>query len=301
MNTVTYPTRHPSVEALHLSVLNAKEVAAWCGGRVIDSASDGAWVLFTDLDGRSQTAVPRDYIVKLGPGKFGRYTEEEFEHEFDLFAGTIGGDYLLVRRPTTDFRVELGDQVFTAEQWAIIQAYAEGHTRAALMEDEGHRAQRQNAAFHKVMGIETATSPRAIPAEDVPVVIELIREEFIDELIPALGAHVTFTPDGKFDDIAVMGAPDVVEIYDALIDILYVTYGALNRAGMQAEPGYDEVQGSNMSKLGRDGLPIIAGPNDPDGVFEGRVKKGPDYYKPNLRFVLSEQGWVDPELEERVA
>ncbi|URC17902.1 MazG-like nucleotide pyrophosphohydrolase [Microbacterium phage Endor] len=301
MNTAFYPTRHPSVEALRLNVLNAKEVASWVNGRVIDSAADGKWVLFTDQDGKSQTAVPSDFIVKYGPGKFGRCTEQEFEHEFDVLGATVGGDYLLVRRPTTDFRVELGDQVFTAEQWAIIQAYAEGHTRAAFMAEQGHKAQRQNRAFHNAMRIPSAGSPQAIPASDVPVVIELIREEFIDELIPALGARVTFTPDGKFESIAVDGEADVVEIYDALIDILYVTYGALNRAGMEAEPGYDEVQGSNMSKLGDDGQPIIAGPNDPDGVFPGRVKKGPHYYKPNLRFILEEQGWVDPETEERVA
>jgi predicted HAD superfamily Cof-like phosphohydrolase len=299
VNTITYPSRHPSVEALHLSVLNAAEVARWCGGRVIDSASDGKWVLFKDEHGKSQTAVPGDYIVKHEAGKFVRHTAEEFEHEFDLFGGTVGGDYLLVRRPTTDFRVELGDQVFTAEQWAIIQAYAEGHTRAALMEHEGHKAQRQNAAFHKAFGIETPSVPQAIPADQVPVVIELIREEFIDELIPALGAHVVFTSDGKFEWIDVDGEPNVVEIYDALIDILYVTYGALNRAGMNAEPGYDEVQGSNMSKLGLDGKPIIAGPNDPDGIFEGRVKKGPDYYKPNLTYILEEQGWN--QVEEKVA
>lgn len=153
---------------------------------------------------------------------------------------------------------------------------------------KGHKAQRQNRDFHEAMGIFTARSPRAIPLEDVPVVMELIREEFIDELIPALGARVTFTPDGKFDVIARGGEPNVVEIYDALIDILYVTYGALNRAGMDAEPGYDEVQASNMSKLGEDGKAIIAGPNDPDGIFPGRVKKGPNYFKPDLARVLNE-------------
>lgn len=158
----------------------------------------------------------------------------------------------------------------------------------------GHKAQQQNAEFHAAMGIATAGSPRAIPAADVPVVIELIREEFIDELIPALGARVSFNSDGTMKTITVTGTPNVVEIYDALIDILYVTYGALNRAGMNAEPGYDEVQGSNMSKLGADGKPIIAGPNDPDGIFPGRVKKGPNYYKPNLARVLMEQGWVKP-------
>lgn len=165
---------------------------------------------------------------------------------------------------------------------------------------EGHKAQRQNREFHNVMGIATAASPRAIPVEDVPVVIELIREEFIDELIGALGARVEFNPNGTMKTITVTGTPNVVEIYDAAIDILYVVYGLLNRAGMQAEPGYDEVQASNMSKLGEDGKAIIAGPNDPDGIFEGRVKKGPNYFKPNLTMVLMEQGWVKPTDAEQI-
>lgn len=187
------------------------------------------------------------------------------------------------------YSVELGDQRFTEGQWKVIEAYARGFHLSRLAEGP-HLAQTQNARFHEAMGIYTAPRPRAIPADDIPVVMELIREEFI-ELIDALGAEVTFTPDGKFDTIRRARDVDVVETYDALIDILYVTYGALNRAGMNAKPGYDEVQGSNMSKLGPDGKPIIAGPNDPDGIFPGRVKKGPLYYKPNLRAVLREQGW----------
>jgi predicted HAD superfamily Cof-like phosphohydrolase len=151
--------------------------------------------------------------------------------------------------------------------------------------------QDQNKAFHNAMQIPSAGSPQAIPQSDVPVVIELIREEFIDELIPALGARVIFTQDGKIGHLIQSHVPNVVEIYDALIDILYVVFGALNRAGMQAGPGYIEVQASNMSKLGADGQPIIAGPNDPDGIFEGRVKKGPNYFKPNLAQVLRDQGW----------
>lgn len=193
------------------------------------------------------------------------------------------------------YYVNLGDQRFTQAQWELIQLYAEGFHRAQLEAAQGqpteHKAQRQNAEFHKVMGIHTPRYPRAIPSEDVPVVIELIREEFIDELIPALGARIIWTHDGKIGHLVQTHEPNVVEIYDALIDILYVTYGALNRAGMQAEPGYDEVQASNMSKLGADGKPIIAGPNDPDGIFEGRIKKGPDYFRPNLTLVLREQGW----------
>lgn len=206
------------------------------------------------------------------------------------------------------YYVELGYQRFTQHQWELIQLYAQGFHRAQQHDEyeaghaegfhmgrstpeKGHKAQRQNREFHDVMGIATAASPQAIPAEDVPVVIELIREEFIDELIPALGFKATFTHEGKLDTLERVAEPNVQEIYDAFIDILYVTYGGLNRAGMDAEPGYDEVQGSNMSKLGEDGKPIIAGENDPDGIFPGRVKKGPNYYKPNLARVLAEQGW----------
>lgn len=202
------------------------------------------------------------------------------------------------------YTMELGNHRFSQRQWEIIQLYAEGYHRAQQIEQDFHeaqkadnlgggvhRAQLQNAEFHSVMGIETPATPRAIPAEDVPVVIELIREEFIDELIPALGFKVTFTNEGHIDTIERVAEPNVQEIYDAFIDILYVTYGGMNRAGMQAAPGYDEVQASNMSKLGEDGKPIIAGENDPDGIFPGRVKKGPNYFKPNLARVLAEQGW----------
>lgn len=183
------------------------------------------------------------------------------------------------------YSVELGGYRYSDVQWEQLQTY---FMNVAWQQ---HFAQLQNAQFHKAFGIETPATPQAIPAEDVPVVIELIREEFIDELIPALGFKVTFTNDGKIDTIERVAEPKVQEIYDAFIDILYVTYGGMNRAGMDAAPGYNEVQASNMSKLGEDGKPIIAGENDPDGIFPGRVKKGPNYFKPDLYRVLREQGW----------
>lgn len=191
--------------------------------------------------------------------------------------------------------VQLGGQRFTDAQWEAVQQYMQHAVQPE------HRAQRQNRIFHEAMGIETAATPRAIPAADVPVVIELIREEFVDELIPALGARVEFNTDGSFKFIRMNGAPNVVEIYDALLDILYVTYGALNRAGMKAAPGYDEVQASNMSKLGADGKPIIAQENDPDGIFPGRVKKGPNYFKPDLARVLNEQALAADKHEDPLA
>ena len=68
------------------------------------------------------------------------------------------------------------------------------------------------------------------------------------------------------------------ETVDALTDILYVTYGAGHAFGINLDKCFDEVQQSNMSKLGEDGKPIY---ND-----EGKVMKGPKYFKPNLNKFL---------------
>ena len=67
---------------------------------------------------------------------------------------------------------------------------------------------------------------------------------------------------------------DIKEVADALTDILYVTYGAGHAFGIDLDKCFEEVQSSNMSKLGVDGKPIY---ND-----KGKVMKGPNYFKPNL-------------------
>ena len=73
---------------------------------------------------------------------------------------------------------------------------------------------------------------------------------------------------------------DIKEVADALTDILYVTYGAGHAFGIDLDKCFEEVQNSNMSKLGNDGKPIY---ND-----KGKVMKGPNYFKPNLtKFLLS--------------
>ena len=88
---------------------------------------------------------------------------------------------------------------------------------------------------------------------------ELIKEE-LDELKEAIGNK------------------DIKEVADALTDILYVTYGAGHAFGINLDKCFEEVQNSNMSKLGTDGKPIY---ND-----KGKVMKGPNYFKPDLkRFV----------------
>ena len=67
---------------------------------------------------------------------------------------------------------------------------------------------------------------------------------------------------------------DIKEVADALTDILYVTYGAGHAFGINLDKCFEEVQNSNMSKLGSDGKPIY---NE-----HGKVMKGPDYFKPDL-------------------
>ena len=86
--------------------------------------------------------------------------------------------------------------------------------------------------------------------------ISLIKEE-LDELIEA------------------MNKKDLVEVADALTDILYVTYGAGHAFGINLDDCFEEVQNSNMSKLGSVGKPIY---NE-----KGKVMKGPNYFKPDLR------------------
>ncbi len=76
-----------------------------------------------------------------------------------------------------------------------------------------------------------------------------------------------------------MKSKDLLEVADALTDILYVTYGAGHAFGIDLDKCFDEVQNSNMSKLGADGKPIY---NE-----SGKVMKGPDYYKPDLSKFLS--------------
>ena len=72
---------------------------------------------------------------------------------------------------------------------------------------------------------------------------------------------------------------DLLEVADALTDILYVTYGAGHAFGIDLDKCFDEVQNSNMSKLGENGEPIY---NE-----SGKVMKGPNYFKPDLTKFVS--------------
>ena len=72
---------------------------------------------------------------------------------------------------------------------------------------------------------------------------------------------------------------DLLEVADALTDILYVTYGAGHAFGIDLDKCFNEVQNSNMSKLGENGEPIY---NE-----SGKVMKGPNYFKPDLSKFVS--------------
>ena len=113
--------------------------------------------------------------------------------------------------------------------------------------------------FMETFGQEVKSKPSFSSEKINDLRYNLIKEE-LDELKQAI--------DGK----------DLLEVADALTDILYVTYGAGHAFGIDLDKCFDEVQKSNMSKLDDTGKPIY---ND-----LGKVMKGPNYFKPNLKKYL---------------
>ena len=99
------------------------------------------------------------------------------------------------------------------------------------------------------------------------------KAEFPNEKITSLRYDLIEEELGELKDA--IEKKDIKEVADALTDILYVTYGAGHSFGINLDKCFEEVQNSNMSKLGGDGKPIY---ND-----KGKVMKGPKYFKPNLK------------------
>ena len=114
--------------------------------------------------------------------------------------------------------------------------------------------------FMKTFGQEVKTKPSFSSDKINKLRIDLIKEE-LEELTEA------------------MQKKDLLEVADALTDILYVTYGAGHAFGINLDACFNEVQNSNMSKLGKDGKPIY---NE-----SGKVMKGPSYFKPDLSKFVS--------------
>jgi len=114
--------------------------------------------------------------------------------------------------------------------------------------------------FMKTFGQEVKTKPSFSSDKINKLRIDLIKEE-LDELQEAMKNN------------------DLLEVADALTDILYVTYGTGHAFGIDLDKCFDEVQNSNMSKLGENGEPIY---NE-----SGKVMKGPNYFKPDLTKFVS--------------
>ena len=110
--------------------------------------------------------------------------------------------------------------------------------------------------FMKIFGQEIKVSPSFSTEKINNLRLSLIKEE-LDELIEAMNKR------------------NLVEVADALTDILYVTYGAGHAFGINLDKCFAEVQNSNMSKLDKNGKPIY---NE-----NGKVMKGPNYFKPDLK------------------
>ena len=119
--------------------------------------------------------------------------------------------------------------------------------------------------FMQTFGQEVKNKPEFPSEKIVQLRYELIKEE-LEELHEAIKSN------------------DMKEVADALSDILYVTYGAGHSFGIDLDKCFDEVQKSNMSKLGSDGKPIY---NE-----SGKVMKGPNYFKPDLNKFLKNNQWI---------
>ena len=111
----------------------------------------------------------------------------------------------------------------------------------------------------KTFGQDVKTSPNLSSEKIRNLRISLISEE-LEELKTAINQN------------------NIIEVADALTDILYVSYGAGHAFGINLDKCFKEVQASNMSKLGTDGKPKY---NE-----QGKVMKGPNFFKPNLKKIL---------------
>ena len=113
--------------------------------------------------------------------------------------------------------------------------------------------------FMETFGQEVKTKPSLSSKKINSLRLSLINEE-LEELKKAMSEN------------------NILEVADALTDILYVTYGAGHAFGINLDKCFEEVQKSNMSKLGDDGKPIYD--------EKGKVMKGPKYFKPDLKKFL---------------
>lgn len=122
----------------------------------------------------------------------------------------------------------------------------------------------QVRAFHEAYGLPAAERPVARLSDEVV----RLRQDLIDEELAELRAATA--------------AHDIVEVADALADIVYVAYGTAWVYGIDLDAVLEEVHASNMTKLGRDGRPVRRA--------DGKILKGPDFRQPDIAAVLDRAG-----------
>lgn len=145
--------------------------------------------------------------------------------------------------------------------------------------------------FHETYGMPV--NPHPEPTVDygrIHMRYNLIAEEFVELTEALYGSEAANTIKREIEihvdqaryEASALGRPlplDTVETADALADLVYVIYGAALESSIPLDPALQEVQRSNMSKLGADGLPIRR--------EDGKILKGPNYTPPNIEGVLN--------------
>jgi predicted HAD superfamily Cof-like phosphohydrolase len=120
----------------------------------------------------------------------------------------------------------------------------------------------QVGKFHDSFGIKNNHQPTtALDLQEIQLRFDLLKEENEEYLTAAKNG-------------------DLTEVADALGDIMYILFGTILKHGLQSKivQVFEEIQGSNMSKLGIDGKPIYR--------EDGKVLKGPNYYRPDIPAIL---------------
>ncbi len=163
--------------------------------------------------------------------------------------------------------------------------------------------------FHRVYGVPDLNYPQIPSKERILLRAEIIIEEVVRELLPAMGCEYRLDEDRGWDDVQIKrkfnhkramegrsannwddAEPDLVEIADALADSIYVLLGTALEFGMgDIFPRiWNEVHRSNMSKLDNEGKPVMR--------EDGKILKGPNFSPPDIENLL-EYGMTQPQID----
>lgn len=130
--------------------------------------------------------------------------------------------------------------------------------------------QAQVRDFRLKAGLSVSDTPRVIDPVDAQRHIQMIRDEFEKELVPALHSG------------------DLAGTYDGAIDLIYFLVGLLDDSGLNLQAGFDLAARSNLSKFGPNGERYYYRDGDGSGEPDGKVKKGPDYFEPDWVMLINQ-------------